>query len=171
MELPPPVQALVDAISTLPGVAGCFCSPKPLAGIDVSDLSLPGEFGDLPQVAIMRTEGGRENEVMIQTEVIFDRSAEAWLSIEFLAWWVRDWARSGREIQMRPMALPPKAYDIQLGRTLKFFIEYFLIEDGEAYENTLEAAGEMAESIASCYELYRDCFANPAEFTGDVESI
>ncbi|PQO37236.1 hypothetical protein DTL21_04615 [Bremerella cremea] len=171
MELPPPVQALVDAISALPGVAGCFCSPKPLAGIDVSDLSLPGEFGDLPQVAIMRTEGGRENEVMIQTEVIFDRSAEAWLSIEFLAWWVRDWARSGREIQMRPMALPPKAYDIQLGRTLKFFIEYFLIEDGEAYEDTLEAAGEMAESIASCYELYQDCFANPAEFTGDVESI
>lgn len=171
MELPPTVQALVDAISALPGVAGCFCSPKPLAGIDVSDLSLPGEFGDLPQVAIMRTEGGRENEVMIQTEVIFDRSAEAWLSIEFLAWWVRDWARSGREIQMRPMALPPKAYDIQLGRTLKFFIEYFLIEDGEAYEDTLEAAGEMAESIASSYELYRDCFANPAEFTGDVESI
>ncbi len=171
MELPPQVQTLVDAISALPGVAGCFCSPKPLEGFDVSDLSLPGEFGDLPQVAIMRTNGGRENEVMIQTEVIFDRSAEAWLSIEFLAWWVRDWARSGREIQMRPTALPPKAYEIQLGRTLKFFIEYFVIEDGEAYENTLEAAGEMGESIASCIELYQECFQNPAEFTGDVENI
>ena len=57
MELPPQVQALVDAISALPGVVGCFCGPKPLAETDVGDLSLPGEFGDLPQAIIMRTNG------------------------------------------------------------------------------------------------------------------
>ena len=171
MELPPQVQALVDAISALPGVAGCFCGPKPLAGIEPSHLSLPGEFGDLPQAAIMRTNGGREKEVMIQTEVILDRSPEAWLTLEFLAWWVRDWGRSGHEIQMRPMALPPKAYEIQLGRTLKFFIEYFVIEAGDSYDKTLEVAGEMGESIASSFELYRECFEDPAEFTGDVEGI
>ena len=91
MELPAQVQQLVDAVSALPGVAACFCGPKPLAGIEPSNLSLPGEFGDLPQVAIMRTNGGRDNEVMIQTEVIFDRSPDAWVSLEFLAWWVRDW--------------------------------------------------------------------------------
>jgi len=171
MELPPQVQSLVDAISALPGVVGCFCGPKPLAEIDLRTLSLPGEFGDLPHAAIRRTGGGRENEVMIQTEVILDRSPEAWLSIEFLAWWVRDWSRSGHEIQMRPMALPPKAYEIQLGRTLKFFIEYFVIEEGDSYDKTLQIAGEMGESIASCYEQYQECFENPAEFTGDVEGI
>ena len=171
MELPPQVQALVDAISSLPGVAGCFCGPKPLAGMDVDDLTLPGEFGNLPQAILMRTAGGRENEIMIQTEVIFDRSPGAWLSLEFLAWWVRDWGRSGHEIQMRPMALPPKAYEIQLGRTLKFLIEYFVIEEGDSYEKTLSVAGEMGESIAECFDLYRECFENPAEFTGDVESI
>jgi hypothetical protein len=171
MNLPPQVQTLVDAISALPGVAACFCGPKPLGEFDPSHLSLPGEFGDLPQAAMLRTGGGREREVLIQTEVIFDRSPEAWLSIEFLAWWVRDWGRSGHEIQMRPMALPPKAYDIQLGRTLKFFIEYFVIEEGDSYDKTLRVAAEMGESIAASSELYQECFKTPAEFTGDVESI
>ena len=84
MKLPPQVQALMDAISALPGVAGCFCGPKPLAGCEPSHLSLPGKFGDLPQAIIMRTNGGRAHEVMIQTEVILDRSPGAWLSLEFL---------------------------------------------------------------------------------------
>ncbi|MGE3805347.1 MAG: hypothetical protein AB7K24_11800, partial [Gemmataceae bacterium] len=118
MELPPQVQALVDAISVLPGVAGCFCHPKPLAELEVGHLSLPGEFGDLPQAILRRTNGGRANEVLIQVEVILDRSPGAWLSIEFLSWWARDWGRAGHEIQMRSMALPPRAYEIQLGRTL-----------------------------------------------------
>ena len=171
MELPPQVQKLVDAISALPGVVACFCSPRPLAGIEPSNLSLPGEFGDLPQVAILRADGGHQNEVLIQTEVIFDRSTNAWVSLEFIAWWVRDWGRSGHQIQMRPTALPPKAYEIQLGRTLKFFIEYFVIEDGEHYDKTLEIASEMGESIATSFEIYRECFENPAEFVGDVEDI
>jgi hypothetical protein len=171
MELPPQVQSLIDAISALPGVAGCFVLPKPLAQFELSHLSLPGEFGDLPQAIIRRTNGGRDREVMIQTEVIFDRSSGAWLSLEFLAWWVRDWGRSGHDIQMRPMALPPKGHEIQLGRTLKFLIEYFIIEDGDSFEKTLPIVQEMGKSIAQSYSLYRDCFKNPAEFTGDVESI
>lgn len=105
LELPPQVQSLVDAVSALPGVAACFCGPKPLAEFDPSHLSLPGEYGSFPQAIIMRTNGGRANEVMIQTEVILDRSLDAWLSLEFLAWWVRDWGRSGHEIQMRVMTL------------------------------------------------------------------
>jgi hypothetical protein len=165
------VQSLVNAISALPGVAGCFCRPKPLSQFEMSHLSLPGEFGDLPQAIIMRTSGGRENEVMIQVEVILDRTPGAWLSIEFLAWWVRDWGRSGHEIQMRPMALPPKAYEIQLGRTLKFFIEYFVIETGESFDRTLTIVSEMGASIADNFRQYRECFEKPAEFDGDVESI
>lgn len=171
MSYPPQVQALIDAISALPGVVGCFCSPKPLMDIGIDDLSLPGEFGDLPQAILRRTDGGRDLEVMLQTEVILDRSAQAWLSIEFLAWWVRDWGRSGHDIQMRPMALPPKAYEIQLGRTLKFFIEYFVMEEGDSYDRTLAIAGEMADSIAENYATYKECFDNPAKFEGDIESI
>lgn len=165
------MQSLIDALSALPGVAGCFCAPKPLAEVELEHLSLPGGFGDLPQAIITRTAGGRDNEVMLQTEVIFDRSAEAWLSLEFLAWWVRDWGRNGHEIQMRPMALPPKVYEIQLGRMLKFFIEYFVIEEDDSLDKTLAVAGEMGASIAQCFELYAECFANPSEFTGDVENM
>ena len=120
MDLPPQVQKLVDAITQLPGVAGCFCGPKPLEGFDPSHLSLPGEFADMPQVVIRRTSGGLKGEVMIQTEVILDRSPEAWLTLEFLSWWVRDWARGGEQIQMRSTALPPKAYEIQLGELSSF---------------------------------------------------
>ena len=80
MELPSQVQSLINAVSALPGVVACFCRPHPLDQFDPSNLSLPGEFGDLPQAIIRRTNGGRDNEVMLQTEVIFDRSPEAWLS-------------------------------------------------------------------------------------------
>jgi hypothetical protein len=72
---------------------------------------------------------------------------------------------------MRPMALPPKAYEIQLGRTLKFFIEYFVLEEDDSFGKTLEVAAEMGESIAENYRDYRECFEKPAEFTGDVKSI
>jgi hypothetical protein len=171
LELPPQVQALVNAISALPGVAGCFCRPRPLAELELRVLSFPGEFGDLPQAILRRTNGGRDREVLVQVEVIFDRTPGAWLSIEFLAWWTRDWGRSGHEIQMRPMALPPKGYEIQLGRTLKFFIEYFVIEDRDSYDKTLAIVGKMAVSIAENFKDYRECFENPAEFTGDVEGI
>lgn len=171
MDYPPQVQSLIDAISALPGIAGCFCGPVPLEGTEVDHLSLPGEFGDLPQVAIMRTDGGRPREVMVRIEVVFDRTSDGWLSLEFLAWWVRDWARSGHQIQMRPTAMPPKAHTIQLGRMLKFFIEYFLVEESDTYDNTLSVVEEMAESIRSSLETYRECFENSAEFTGDVENI
>lgn len=72
---------------------------------------------------------------------------------------------------MRAMALPPKAYEIQLGRTLKFLIEYFVTEADDSYDKTLSIIAEMGESIANNYEQYRECFEKPAEFRGDVESI
>ena len=171
MEHPPQVQMLVEAVGKLPGVVACFPGPKRLEDFSPDDLSLPGEFGDLPQVAIQRTNGGRPDEILIQTEIVFDRSAQAWLSIEFLAWWVRDWARSTELIQMRAVALPPRGPEIQFGRTLKFVIEYFLIDDSDDLSKTLTAAERMAESIESSYRLYRDCFDSPVEFTGEVEDI
>lgn len=171
MNYPKEVQHLIDVISLLPGVAACFCAPKHLSSVTPVELSLPGEFGDLPQVAVMRTGGGRENEVLIQTEIIFERTHEAWISLEFLAWWVRDWARSGHQIQMRPVALPPRGFQIQLGRTLKFLLEYILVEEGDEFEATLKKVESMAESIAESFEDYRECFESPAEFTGEVDDI
>ena len=162
-ELPPPVQRLMDVIHNLPGVLDVGIYPKSLDGTEVSDLSLPGEFGDLPQVAIMRTEGGRPNEQMVIVDISFQRTAEAWLTLEFLSWWVRDSARSGDEIQLRCTALPPKAYEIQLGRTLKILIEHFFVDESEDWSKGLAIVQEMAESIQFSFELYAECFESPAE--------
>ncbi|CAH8711242.1 hypothetical protein M5W83_14540 [Paenibacillus thiaminolyticus] len=53
-------------------------------------------------------EGGLENEVLIQFEFAIDQSVEGLQSLEFLAWFVRDYARGGKKIQLRPFALPPE---------------------------------------------------------------
>jgi hypothetical protein len=164
VQYPPEVQIIADAITSLPGVTDCICRPRPLEDFKPSDLSLPGDFGDLPQAAIIRTGGGRAKEVLFQTEVILNRSPGAWLTIEFLAWWARDWGRSGHEIQMRPMALPPMGTEIQLGNTLSFLIEYFLLETDDSYEDTLAIAAEMGTSIAQAFEYYQECFESPVAF-------
>lgn len=163
-EGPQEVLKLMALLEGLPGVREALVIPKSLDGVSPSDLSLPGEFGDLPQVAIMRTDGGRTGETLICCQLHFDRSADAMLTIEFLAWWVRDWARSGHMIQMRANALPPRAHEIQFGRTLNFLIEYFLINEGDDNSKLLETVGEMAESLESSIAEYEDCFDNPVDF-------
>lgn len=162
MQIPSEVQLLLDAVTELPGVAKCDCNPRPLGSLEVQHLSLPGEFGDLPHATLRRTDGGLEGEVMVQVEVVLDRSPSAWLTLEFLAWWTRDWGRSGQRIQMRPVALPPKGHEIQLGRTLRFLIENFVIEESDTFETSLGVVRKMAESITSNFEDYRDCFDRPA---------
>ena len=74
-----------------------------------------------------RSNGGLPNEAWANTEITLTRDEAGWLTLEFLAWWVRDQSRGGELIQMRPMALPPKGYEDQLGRTLKFIIDHFAI--------------------------------------------
>jgi hypothetical protein len=69
------------------------------------------------------------------------------LTLEFLAWWVRDLSRSGDQIQLRPMAIPPKAYDVQLGRTLKFIIDHFIICPDDGNDAALQMMQERADSL------------------------
>ncbi|MDG0876191.1 hypothetical protein L5D93_28780 [Paenibacillus thiaminolyticus] len=50
-------------------------------------------------------------------------------SLEFLAWFVRDCARGGKKIQLRPFALPPETpYARQLGTTLNYISIYLWME-------------------------------------------
>lgn len=163
-----PIHRYQEVLESLPGVIHTDVSPNPIGGIEPSHLSLGAEFADLPQVAIMRTDGGRENEVVYRTTIMFDRAADSFLSIEFLAWWVRDWARSGHCIQMRVRALPPRGYEIQLGRTLQFFIEYFMLTD--APMDVLPIFGEMADSIRDNMADHADCFEHPASPFDGVEA-
>lgn len=160
-EYPPQVERLKQAVLSLPGAAACEIGLKSLDQFSPDDLSLPGDFADLPQVAIYRTGGGKEGEMIVQVEVMFKQSYLGWVALEFLAWWVRDQARSGEAMQLRALALPPKAYDRQLGRTLKFILEVFLANPEGDMSLILAKTDALAEDIEESIEMYREEIDNP----------
>src|SRR4029079_18025840 len=106
-KLPKEVAAFHAAMGRLVAVADVTTGLKALADFPPETYSLPAEFGDLPHALLRRTEGGLEDEAWANTEFTVSRDEAGWLTLEFLAWWVRDSSRGGEQIQMRPMALPP----------------------------------------------------------------
>lgn len=66
------------------------------------------------------------------------------------------YSRSGDQIQLRPMALPPKAQEIQLGHTLKFIVDHFAITDGESPVAVLDLLAKRAESLSGNIDDYGD---------------
>src|SRR5580698_6550159 len=145
--LPEPVQRFTSTILKLPGVREASVTLRSLEGLDERTLSFPGEFADLPHAAIRRTPGGLPGEFLVTAEILFTQDYTGWIALEFLAWWVRDLSRSGHVVQMRPLALPPVAYGTQLGRTLKFAIEFFLVSSDGDKAPLLAALTKAAESL------------------------
>ena len=162
-DYPRQVEKLKQAILSLPGAAACEVGLKYLEQYELDHLSLPGEFADLPHVAFYRTDGALEGEVLIQVEMMFRQSKEGWVAAEFLAWWARDQSRSGERIQFRALALPPEAYERQLGSTLKFVIEAFLLNPAQTMDPILVKAEEMADDISDSIALYRSAIDAPVE--------
>jgi hypothetical protein len=131
-DYPPQVEQLHEAFRILTGVVGVDSGLKALAHFGPETWTFPGEFGDFPHALLRRTNGGLQDEVWAHTEITVSRDEIGWITLEFLAWWVRDQSRSGDQIQMRPMALPPRVIEVQLGTTLKFIIDHFAIcPDGD----------------------------------------
>jgi hypothetical protein len=155
-ELPKEVVAFHEAMERLVAVIEVTTGLKALADYPPDTYSFPAEFGDLPHALLRRTNGGLENEAWANTEFTLTRDEAGWLTLEFLAWWVRDLSRSGEQIQLRPMALPPVAYDVQLGGTLKFIMDHFVIcPDGTAAP-MLEALRDRAESLTENIDDYAE---------------
>jgi hypothetical protein len=72
---------------------------------------------------------------------------------------VRDLTRSGDADQLRPMSLPPKAFEVQLGQTLKFIIDQFVVcpvDNGPALVLMQERADSLNSSIDSYAEVLGD---------------
>ncbi|MCE9562319.1 MAG: sel1 repeat family protein [Planctomycetes bacterium] len=172
MSYPKQVQRLHDAIQGLAGVKEVEMSIRSLDGLGERELSFPGEFGDLPHLAIRRTKGGQAHELLVTAEIRFFQNFEGWIAVEFLAWWVRDLSRGGEHVQMRPLALPPVAYGTQLGRTLKFVIEFFFINPTEDNAPVLKVIGEHAKSLAESTEQYAKPLAHPTQAEHeDIDSL
>jgi hypothetical protein len=155
-QVPPQVEAFHKAMRRLFAVQEVTTGLKGLADLGPETYSLPGEFGDLPHALLRRTGGGLANEAWANTEFELSRDESGWLTLEFLAWWVRDLSRSGDQIQLRPMALPPKAYEVQLGRTLKFIIDHFVICPGDSNDAALQMMQERADSLDGNLDDYAD---------------
>ena len=155
-DYPPQVEAFHRALQRFVAVHDVDTGLKAVDDIETSVYSLPGEFGDFPHALLRRTDGGLPNEAWAHTEFSLTADSNGWLTLEFLAWWVRDLSRSGDQIQLRPMALPPKAHEVQLGHTLKFIIDHFAITDGESPAAVLELLAERAESLSGNINDYGD---------------
>lgn len=160
-KLPKEVGAFQAALERLVAVREVFIGLKGLAAYPPRSYSLPGEFGDLPHALLRRSKRGRKDEAWANVEFELTRDEAGWLTLEFLAWWVRDLSRSGEQVQLRPMALPPKAYEVQLGRTLKFIIDQFVICPGGEKDAALRMMQERADSLNGSIDNY-------AEVLGDL---
>jgi hypothetical protein len=151
---PAQVQAFHDAVGRLTGVVEVTTGLKWLEDFPVNTLSLPGEIGDMPHALLRRTSGGLKDEAWANTEIVLSRDEYGWLALEFLAWWVRDLSRAGHAVQMRPGALPPRAYEVQLGRTLKFIIDHFAICPGRDPTPMLELLQDRARWLGQNLDDY-----------------
>lgn len=141
-------------ILKLRGVSAIESGVDNLEPIDSEMLGLSA-YAHLPHASLLRTKGGLENEVLIQFEFLIDYSVESLHSLEFIAWFVRDCARGGTKIQLRPFALPPETPNgRQLGTTLKFHIDLFI----DGIEETLEPAyvviNNLNKSLNTLIHLY-----------------
>lgn len=111
---PDQIEAWHAAIARLQGVRDVCSGIQSVWGIKGEHLS-SFDFGELPHAVYRRTDGGLENETLIQTEFRLVPKSYSWRTLEFVAWWVRDQARGGELIQLRPFGLPPVAgVDVQL---------------------------------------------------------
>ena len=153
-EFPPEVAKLHDALQRLVGVFDARSGIQCVHGVTSDQLSLAC-FAQLPHGTMRRTDGALPNEVQVQVEFRIESSLAGWRSLEFLAWWVRDSARGGLPIQLRPFALPPTANsEVQLGGTLAFHIDYFFAHPSRAIEPVLAAVNQLADDLNKTIDLY-----------------
>jgi hypothetical protein len=152
---PPQVEAFHSALLKFGAILDIESGVKSLEQCDPSTYSLPGEYGYLPHALLRRTNGGLKNEALATTEIKLSRDEAGWLTIEYLSWWAIDSSRGGVQVQVRPLALPPKAFRVQLGTTLKLVIEHFAIcpDDLTPMLNVMQ---DSADHLNMCTEMYAE---------------
>jgi hypothetical protein len=153
---PAEARELREVLLRLPGICEVQVQPVSLEGLDVSDLSL-APLADLPAAALRRTGGGLAGESVIQVWIRVERSDASWTTLEFLGWYVRDSCRAGEVAQMRVRGLPPRVGDhVQVGTTLLFVLEWFVIHPQGDVESLLARIGAEAKSLALFMRNYGD---------------
>ena len=146
---PEVIQMFLNNILKLKGVTSVESSIENLEEITNETLGLYG-YAHMPHAALARTNGGLENEILCQFEFFIEKSETGLDSLEFIAWFFRDQARSGKKVQVRPFALPPDtAYGRQFGSSLRFHIDIFQ----DNITDTLNPLFEEIEKINKLFEF------------------
>jgi len=154
MSYPIDIEHFHQTILKLKGITGIDSEVQNLEPIDTEMLGYSA-CAHFPHAALLRTGGGLESEVLLQFQIEFDYSPESLISVEFLAWFVRDCARGGTKVQLRPFALPPESpVGRQLGTTLKWHLDLFVDGIEETLEPAFETVRRMSHSLQTAIRLY-----------------
>lgn len=151
---PEEIEKFQNTILKLKGIISIESGVDNLEGVSNEVLEI-SRFSHLPHATLWRTNGGLKNEVLIQFEFKIDNSEESLASLEFLAWFVRDSAREGTRIQLRPYALPPVTPNgRQFGTTLKFHMDLFVDGINETLEPAFKVINELNENLNLFTKVY-----------------
>lgn len=154
MKYPIDVKNFQDTIYSITGIKSIDSGICDLEGVD-SDLLITNEYSHLPIAAILRTNGGFKNELLVQFRFTIEKSEEGLEALEFITWFVRDYARDKTKIQITPFALPPQTPDImQLGSTLRFHIDLFVENIYDSLEPVLQVVKEINKTLSMAINLY-----------------
>jgi len=163
-DIPKEVEKFENAFRGVPGIIFAEVNHCNHSSGNVSwfiEQSYPGEFADLPIAMLNRTLGNLENEVLVFVNFGISRDELGLLGLEFLSWWARDLSRSGLNIQIRTIGLPPIiGGKVQLGETLRFHFEAYLPCETEGMEPILKQLNELADSLKINLEDYKQAFIN-----------
>ncbi|MGV3720539.1 MAG: hypothetical protein ACO1SX_06475 [Actinomycetota bacterium] len=162
MTNPPEIERLHQALASLPGVSDACSGIESLQGLTGDDLRFP-DIAHLPHGALRRTNGGLTGEALIQVEFHIAQTPIGWRSLELLAWFIRDQARAGAFIQLRPLAFPPMVGGhVQLGDTLRWQIDLFCPDTGDDLAPQLAEVARLAEALELAVRLYGDLVRDEA---------
>ena len=156
MPYPAEIERLHAALGALPGVHDVASGIRSLQGLTPAHLELP-DCAALPIGALRRTQGGLDEEAIVQIEFRLAQDSAGWRSLEFLAWFFRDQSRGGVAVQLRPFALPPETpAGVQLGHTLRWQVDLFFPGVGSDLSPQLRVVDEMGAML----ELMTRCYAS-----------
>lgn len=148
------VQRLYAALKSLPDLYGPDSNVSSIWGVDDSVLSSL-DFATFPHALIRWAGGGQKGQALAQFGFRIKPTARGWRTLEFLAWWIRDLARSGHHVQLRPFGLPPEiGGTVQLGETLSFNIDIPYRVEGDDLSPLLAFVDHMAGYLEDCVEEY-----------------
>ncbi len=162
MSMPEEILRMESVFNSIPGISDVYIGNQNFTKEEfeeIANIYFPGVYADLPIALLKRTGGNLDKELLVNVEFRIDSTTTGLKALEFLSWWVRDLARSGENLQIRTIGLPPKHGDVvQLGETLRFWLEAYIVTEEEDIQLVLNEISRLADSLKENLVDYQDAF-------------